>query len=128
MAKAHHASMGLKELISTVLTNAQEALHLWLSASIVLLLSDCLRALQVPIPRQPSSSLHRCLLCHDISRLPDYEDNGGWKKKQFKSNPLSAFHIDITKARATDDKLYLFAVIERTSKSAMVKLADRQQF
>lgn len=73
------------------------------------------------------SSLHRCLQRHGISRLPEIEGDKPNKKK-FKAYPVGFFHIDIAEVRTEEGKLYLFVVIDRTSKIAFAQLeheADR---
>ena len=69
-------------------------------------------------------SLHRCLLRHGISRLPEV---GGDKpsRKKFNSYPIGFFHVDIAEVRTTEGKLHLFVAIDRTSKFTFVQLLDR---
>ena len=66
-------------------------------------LDDCLYALQPSIGYLARSSLHCCLQCHGISRLPQIEEEKPTRK---------AF------------KLYLFVAIDRTSKFAFVRLEE----
>jgi hypothetical protein len=73
------------------------------------------------IPHLTRSSLHRCLQRHGISRLPDVEDGKGIKRK-FKTYPIGYFHIDIAEVRTAEGRLYLFVVIDRTSKFAFIEL------
>jgi hypothetical protein len=44
-------------------------------------LDDCLYALQAGIPYLTRSSLHRCLVRHGISRLPDVDGEKPARKK-----------------------------------------------
>ena len=81
-------------------------------------LDDCLYALQPTIPHLTRSSLHRCLQRHGISRLPDMDGDKPMKQR-FKRYPIGFFHIDIAELRTAEGKLYLFEVIDRTSKFAM---------
>src|SRR6202140_2653434 len=56
---------------STVLSIEQEAVIVAFRKHTLLLLDDCLYALQATIPQLTRSSLHRCLERHGISRLPE---------------------------------------------------------
>jgi transposase InsO family protein len=87
----------------------------------LLLLDDCLSALQVTIPHLTRSALYCCLKRHGISRLPDIE---GTKppKTQFKPYPVGYFHIDIPEVRTEEGKLYLVVAIDRTSEFAYAEL------
>ena len=87
-------------------------------------LDDCLYALQVTIPHLSRFSLHRLLVHHDISRLPDVEGDKP-KRKKFKTYPIGYLHIDIAEVRTEDGKLYMFVAIERTSKFTYVELHPR---
>ena len=87
-------------------------------------LDDCLYALQATIPHLTRSSLHRCYQHHGISRLPDTEGDKP-AKKAFKTYPIGFFHIDIAEVQTAQGKLYLFVAIDRTSKFAFAKLAEK---
>ncbi|HEY0163932.1 MAG TPA: IS481 family transposase, partial [Sphingomicrobium sp.] len=87
-------------------------------------LDDCLYALQPTIPHLTRSSLHRCLMRHGISRLPEVEGDKPAKKK-FKAYPIGFFHIDLAEVRTGEGKLYLYVAIDRTSKFAFVHLVER---
>jgi len=87
-------------------------------------LDDCLYALQPTIPHLTRSSLHRCLQRHGISRLPEVEGDKP-RKKKFKSYPIGFFHLDIAEVQRAEGKLYLFVAIDRTSKFAVVQLAEK---
>ena len=76
------ASMGPKEVRSTVLSLEEEAVIVAFRKYTLLPLDDCLYALQASLPHLTRSSLHRCLQRHGISRLPD--TNGDKAKKIFK--------------------------------------------
>ena len=82
---------------------------------------DCLYALQPTIPHLTCSSLHRCLQCHGISRLPNLEGDKE-PKKRCKSYPIGYFHVDIAEVQTAEGKLYLFVAIDRTSKFAFAEL------
>ena len=112
---------GPKEARSTVLSIEEEAIIVTFRRHTLLPLDDCLYALQATIPHLTRSSLHRCLLRHGISRLPDVEGDKPDKQK-FKSYPIGYFHIDIAEAHTAEGRLYLLVAIDRTSKFAFVEL------
>ena len=95
---------GPKELKSTVLTIEEEAVIVAFRRHTLLPLDDCLYTLQATIPHLTRSSLHRCLLRHGISRLPEIEGDKPAKKK-FKSYPIGYFHIDIAEVQTGEGKL-----------------------
>jgi transposase InsO family protein len=114
------APMGPKVVRSTVLTAEQEAAIVAFRKHTLLPLDDCLYALEATIPHLTRSSLHRCLVRHGISRLPEVE--GDKPKKAFRRYPIGYFHIDIAELRTEEGKLYLFVAIDRTSKFAFAQL------
>jgi transposase InsO family protein len=118
------AKTGPTDPKSTVLTIEEEATIVAFRRHSLLPLDDCLYTLQPTIPHLTRSSLHRCLLRHGISRLPDVEGDKPEKKK-FKSYPIGYFHIDIAEVQTAEGKLYLFVAIDRTSKFAFVQLHKR---
>ena len=77
------ARMG-PEPASTVLTAAQEAIAVAFRRHTLLVLDDCLYALQATIPHLSRSALHRCFQHHSISRLPLSEGGQRDPKKKFK--------------------------------------------
>src|SRR5260370_1615039 len=85
----------------------------------LLVVDDCLYALQATIPQLTRSSLHRCLERHGISRLPEVEGDRP-SKKRFDIYPIGFFHIDLAEVRTAEGKLYLFVAIDRTSKFSVV--------
>ncbi len=115
---------GPKAPHSTVLSLEEEAAIVAFRRHTLLPLDDCLYALQATIPGLTRSSLHRCLLRHGISRLPEVEGDKP-AKKAFKRYPIGYFHIDIAEVRTAEGKLYLFIAIDRTSKFAFVQLVER---
>jgi transposase InsO family protein len=115
---------GAKEPRSTVVSAEEEAIVVAFRRHTLLPLDDCLYALQATIPPLTRSSLHRCLLRHGISRLPDVEGDKAVKKK-FKRYPIGFFHVDIAEVRTAEGKLYLFLAIDRTSKFAVAQLVKR---
>jgi len=115
---------GPKAPRSTVLSIEEEAIIVAFRRHTLLPLDDCLYALQPTIPHLTRSSLHRCLLRHGISRLPDVDGDKPARKK-FKRYPIGYFHIDIAEVQTAEGKLYLFVAIDRTSKFAYVELHQR---
>ena len=123
-AFVHDAPMGPKDPRSTVLTVEDEAIAVAFRRHTLLPLDDCLYALQAAIPHLTRSSLHRCYQRHGISRLPDIEGDKP-AKKTFKAYPIGFFHIDIAEVQTAQGKLFLFVAIDRTSKFAFAKLAEK---
>src|SRR5512133_3900578 len=115
---------GPKQPASTVLSIEEEAIVIAFRRHTLLPLDDCLYALRPTIPHLTRSSLHRCLKRHDISRLPQVENESAEKRK-FKTYPIGYFHIDIAEVRTAEGKLYLFVAIDRTSKFAFVQLVEK---
>ena len=115
--------MGPKDVRSTVLTIAEEALCIAFRKHTLLPLDDCLYALQATVPHLTRSSLHRLFQRHGISRLPQTE--GDKPKKKFKPYPIGYFHVDIAEVRTAQGKLHMFVAIDRTSKFAFVELHER---
>jgi transposase InsO family protein len=115
---------GPKEPKSTVLSIEEEAIVVAFRRHTLLPLDDCLYALQPTIPHLTRSSLHRCLLRHGISRLPEVVGDKPDKKK-FKPYPIGYFHIDIAEVQTAEGKLYLYVAIDRTSKFAVVQLVKK---
>ena len=115
---------GPKEAKSTVLSIEEEAIIVAFRRHTLLPLDDCLYALQPTLPHLTRSSLHRCLQRHGISRLPEVEGSKPSKKK-FKAYPIGYFHIDIAEVQTAEGKLYLYVVIDRTSKFAFVRLVKK---
>ena len=110
---------------STVLSTEQEAVIVAFRKHTLLPLDDCLYALQATIPQLTRSALHRCLLRHGISRLPELDGASAAKKQKFKKYPIGYFHIDLTEVRTAEGKLYLYVAVDRTSKFAFVQLVER---
>jgi hypothetical protein len=67
--------------IRRVLSIEEEAIIVVFRRHTLLPLDDCLYALQTTIPHLTRSSLHRCLLRHGISRLPEVTGDKEPKKK-----------------------------------------------
>ena len=47
------------------------------------------------------------------------------KRSRFKSYPIGYFHIDVAEVHTEEGRLYLFVVIDRTSKFAFVQLHEK---
>ncbi|TPG59214.1 IS481 family transposase, partial [Roseomonas nepalensis] len=115
---------GPKEPKSTVLSVEEEAVVVAFRRHTLLPLDDCLYALQPSLPQLTRSSLHRCLVRHGISRLPEPE-SASTAKKRFKVYPIGYFHVDLAEVRTEQGRLYLLVAIDRTSKFAFVELHER---
>jgi transposase InsO family protein len=115
---------GPKDARSTVLSIEEEAIIVAFRKHTLLPLDDCLYALQPTIPTLTRSSLHRCLVRHGISRLPEV-DGDRPEKQKFKRYPIGYFHIDIAEVHTAEGKLYLYVAIDRTSKFAFVQLVKK---
>ena len=118
------ARMGPKQAHSTVLILEEEASIVAFRRHTLLVLDDCLYALQPTLSNLTRSSLHRCLQRHGVSRLPESE--GDKLKQTFKRYPIGYCHIDIAKLRTGAGKIRLFVAIDRTSKLAYVELHERE--
>ena len=79
-----------KQAHSTVLSLKEEAIIVAFRRHTLLVLDDCLDARQPTIAHLARSSLHRCLQCPGISRLPEGE--GDKPKKTVKRYPIGYFH------------------------------------
>ncbi len=85
-ASATDLPTGPKEPKSTSLSVEDEAIIVAFRRHTLLPLDDCLYAFQPTIPHLTRSSLHRCLVRHGISRLPEVEGDKP-AKKRFKVYP-----------------------------------------
>jgi hypothetical protein len=92
---------GPKEPKSAVLTIEEEAIAVAFRRHTLLPLDDCLYALQPTIPHLTRSSLHRCLLRHGISRLPEVE---GDKPDSANSRPTRSATSTSTSPRSAPRK------------------------
>ncbi|WP_043836222.1 IS481 family transposase [Muricoccus aerilatus] len=115
---------GPKEPKSTVLSVEEEAIIVAFRRHTLLPLDDLLYALQPSLPQLTRSSLHRCLVRHGISRLPE-PDSASTAKKRFKVYPIGYLHVDIAEVRTAQGRLYLLVAIDRTSKFAFVELREK---
>jgi IS30 family transposase len=115
--------MGPKQVRSTVLTPAEEAIVVEFRRRTLLPLDDVLGCLRDTLPRLTRSALHRCLQRHGISRLPQPEAPA--KAKRFKTYEIGYVHIDSSELRHADGKLVMFLAIDRVSKFCCVAFHDR---
>ena len=109
--------MGPTRPRSTTLTEAEEAIVVEFRRRTLLPLDDVLGCLRESIPKLTRSALHRCLVRHGISRLPN-TDGDKPRRSKFKRYPIGFFHIDLAEVRTEQGKLYLLVAIDRTSKFA----------
>ena len=112
--------MGPRDPKSTVLTSVEEATIVEFRRRTLLPLDDVLGCLKDSIPRLTRSSLHRCLVRHGISRLPESEEKTS-KRGRFADTTIGYVHIDICELRLAEGKLNMFLAIDRVSKFAYVE-------
>ena len=117
------ARMGPRQPRSTVLTEAEEGIIVEFRRRTLLPLDDVLGCLREVIPKLTRSALHRCLVRHGISRLPQDEEKAS-KRKRFAETTIGYVHIDICELRLAEGKLFLFLAIDRVSKFAHVAFFD----
>jgi transposase InsO family protein len=86
-------------------------------------LDDVLGCLREAIPTLSRSALHRCLLRHGISRLPQDEEKAS-KRQRFAETAIGYVHIDACELRLTEGKLFMFLAIDRVSKFVHVGFYD----
>lgn len=107
--------MGPTQPRSTVLSEAEEAIVVEFRRRTLLPLDDVLGCLRESIPKLTRSALHRCLVRHGISRLPENEE-GKSKRGSFAETTIGYVHIDHCELRLADGKLHMFLAIDRVSK------------
>jgi transposase InsO family protein len=113
--------MGPSRPRSTTLTEAEEAIIVEFRRRTLLPLVDGLGCLRESIPKLSRSALHRCLVRHGISRLPNDEESAS-RRKRFAETKIGDVHIDLCELRSAEGKTYLFLAIDRVSKVAYVEL------
>jgi transposase InsO family protein len=86
-------------------------------------LDDVLGCLRETIPRLSRSALHRCLVRHGISRLPEGEEKAS-KRRRFAETTLGYVHIDVCELRLSEGKLFMFLAIDRVTKFVHVAFLD----
>ena len=117
------APMGPAQPRSTVLTEAEEAIVVEFRRRTLLPLDDVLGCLRETIPALSRSALHRCLVRHGISRLPQDEEKTS-KRKRFAETAIGYVHIDACELRLAEGKLFMFLAIDRVSKFTHVAFFD----
>src|ERR671915_1540237 len=115
--------MGPNRPRSTVLTEVEEAIIVEFRRRTLLPLDDVLGCLRESIPTLTRSALHRCLVRHGISRLPQDEDKAS-KRKRFAETTIGYVHIDVCELRLAEGKLFMFLAIDRVSKFVHVAFMD----
>jgi transposase InsO family protein len=117
------APMGPSRPRSSVLSETEEAIVVEFRRRTLLPLDDVLGCLRGTIPRLSRSALHRCLVRHGISRLPQGEEKAS-RRKPFAETKIGFVHIDVCELRLAQGKLFLFLAIDRVSKFAHVAFFD----
>jgi hypothetical protein len=77
---------------STVLTEAEEAVLAGFRRRTLLPLDDVLGCLRESIPNLSRSALHRCLVRHGISRLPQGEEKAS-KRQRLAETTIGYAHL-----------------------------------
>ena len=109
------APMGPARPRSSVLSEAEEAIVVEFRRRTLLPLDDVLGCLRESIPRLTRSALHRCLVRHGISRLPQGDERAS-KRGRFAETRIGYVHIDVRELRLAQGKLFMFLAIDRVSK------------
>jgi transposase InsO family protein len=117
------APMGPAKPRSTSLTEAEEAVVVEFRRRTLLPLDDVLGCLRDAIPRLTRSALHRCLVRHGISRLPQNEEKAS-KRGRFAETAIGYVHIDVCELRLAEGKLFMILAIDRVSKFTHVAFLD----
>jgi transposase-like protein len=105
------APMGPAKPRSTTLTEAEEAMVVEFRRRTLLPLDDILGCLRDTIPRLTRSALHRCLVRHGISRLPQDGEKPS-KRGRFAETAIGYVHIDICELRLAEGKLFMFLALK----------------
>ena len=106
------APMGPRRPRSTVLTEAEEAIVVEFRRRTLLPLDDVLGCLREAIPTLSRSALHRCLVRHGISRLPQGDEKAS-RRKRFAETGIGYVHIDACELRLSEGKLFMFLASHR---------------
>ncbi len=102
-------------------SNAGEAIIVAFCREALLPLDDCLYALQATIPYLTRSSLPATSQDQRVAR----GGRGEGAKPPVRGGPIGYHCIDIAEIQTADGKLWLFVVIDRTSKFAPVKRREQ---
>lgn len=116
--------MGPRNPRSSVLTPVEEAVVIEFRRRTLLPLDDVLGCLKDSIPRLTRSNLHRCLVRHGISRLPESEEKTS-KRGKFAETTIGYVHIDVCEFQHAEGKLHMFLAIDRVSKFTHVEFFDK---
>ncbi len=116
--------MGPRQARSTVLTEAEEAMVVEFRRRTLLPLDDVMGCLRETIPTLSRSALHRCLVRHGISRLPQGEEKSS-KRGRFTETEIGFVHIDACELRLAEGKLHMFLAIDRLTKFTYVEFHER---
>ena len=103
---------GPRQPRSTVLSIEDEAIIVAFRRHTLLPLDDCLYALQVTIPHLTRSSLHRCLLRHGISRLPEVEGSKQRRRRSSATRAATSTSTSPSYRPTAEGKRYLFVAID----------------
>lgn len=79
-----------------------------------------LGCLRDTIPKLTRSVLHRCLVRHGISRLPQDKETSS-KRKASRETKIGDVHIDSAQFRSAEGKGHMFLAINRVSKFVYVE-------
>lgn len=109
------AAMGPRRPRSSTLTETEEAIIVEFRRRTLLPIDDVLGCLRGTIPTLSRSALHRCLVRHGISRLPQDEEKTS-KRQRFAETAIGYVHIDVCELRLAEGKLLMFPAIDRVSK------------
>lgn len=120
-ASAADASMGPKHPRSTTLMPVEEAVVVAFRRHTLLPLDERLYALQPTMPHLTRPTLHWCLQRHGIARLPEAATP---RRGRLRAYPIGYFQVDI-EVPTEQGRLYLFVVVDRTSKFAFAQLHER---
>src|SRR5690349_271688 len=115
--------MGPARPRSSALTEADEAIVVEFRRRTLLPLDDVLGCLRETIPALSRSALHRCLVRHGISRLPQDEEKTS-KRKRFAETAIGYVHIDVCELRLAEGKLHMFLVLLCHSGLSIPYVAD----
>ena len=118
------ARMGPKEARSTVPTSEGEAIVVAFRRHAPLPLDGCLHGLRPTIPHPNRSSRHRRPERRGIGRLPAIEGDKP-RKKRCAACPIGCCHLDLAEVQTGEGELRLRVAVDRTSKPAFVRLAER---
>src|SRR4029453_2373373 len=115
--------MGPSRPRSSTVLEAEEAIVVEFRRRTLLPLDDVLGCLRETLPALSRSALHRCLVRHGISRLPQNAEKTSTRKR-FAETTIGYVHIDVCELRLAEGKLFMFLAIDRVSKFTHVAFLD----